>query len=84
MGFSAIFQRDFQWFSVDFQVAEDGTQSKMQLCVKCKDLVKVLILRSGVVFTFEVGMEHVDRRWKAYLVGNRGKSPKSEHGAAKC
>ena len=58
--------------------------TKMQLCVKCKDLVKTLILRSGVVFTPEIGMKHVDRRWKAYPVGNKDKWPESEHGAAKC
>ena len=44
--------------------------------------MKVFTLRSGVVFTFEVGMKHVDRRWKAYPVGNKGKSPESEHEAA--
>ena len=56
----------------------------MQLCVKCRDLVKIFIFRSGVVFTLEVGMKHVDRRWKAYPVGNKAKWPESEHGAAKC
>ena len=44
----------------------------------------VFIFRSGVVFTPEVGMKRVDRRWKAYPVGNKAKSPESEHGAAKC
>ena len=53
----------------------------MQLCVKCKDLVKVFILRSGVGFTSEVRMKHVDRHWKAYLAGNKGKSPEFEYGA---
>ena len=47
--------------------------TKMQLCVKCKDLVKVFILRSGVVITSEVRMKHVDRPWKAYPVGNKDK-----------
>ena len=56
----------------------------MQWCVKGKDLVKIFIFRSGVVFTPEVGMKHMDRRWKSYPVGNRGKSPESEHGVAKC
>ena len=46
--------------------------------------MKILILRSGVVFTPEFGMKHVDRHWKAYLVGNSGKSLESEHGAEKC
>ena len=65
-------------------MAEIGTQSKMQLCVKCRDLVKIFIFRSGVVFTLEVGMKHVDRSWKAYPVGNKGKSLESEHEATKC
>ena len=38
--------------------------------------------RSGVVFTPEVRKKHVDRRWKAYPAGNKGKSPEFEHGAA--
>ena len=38
--------------------------------------------RSGMVFTPEVIMKHVDRRWKAYPAENKGKSPESEHGAA--
>ena len=40
--------------------------------------------RSGVAFTPEVRMKHVDRIWKAYTVGNKGKSPESKYGAAKC
>ena len=71
---STVFQHDFlavfQW---GLQVAEVGTQSKMQLCVKCRYLVKIFIFRSGVVFTPEVRMKHVDRRWKSYPVGNKGK-----------
>ena len=31
--------------------------------------------RSGVVFTPQVRMKHVDRRWKAYPAGNKGESP---------
>ena len=46
--------------------------------------VKVFILGSGVVFTSEVGMTHVNRRWKAYPVGNEDKGPESEHEAEKC
>ena len=42
-----------------------------------------IILRSGVVFTPKVRMKHVDKRWKAYLVGNKGESPESECGAEK-
>ena len=55
----------------------------MQLCENAKILVKVFILRSGVVFTPEVRMKHVNRRWKAYPVGNKGESPEFEYGAAK-
>ena len=40
-------------------------------------------VRSGVVFTPEVRMKHVDRHWKAYPVGNKGESPEFECGAAK-
>ena len=41
--------------------------------------MKIFIFRSGVVFTPEVGMKHVDRRWKSYPVGKKGKSPESKH-----
>ena len=47
--------------------------AKMQLCVKCKGLLKVFILRRGVVFTSEVGMTRVNRRWKAYPARNKDK-----------
>ena len=43
--------------------------AKMQLCVKCKGLLKVFI----VVFTFEVGMTCVNRRWKDYPARNEDK-----------
>ena len=82
---STVFQQDFlvvfQW---GLQMAKVDTQSKMQLCVKCRDLVKIFISRSGVVFTPKVRMKHVDRRCKAYPVGNKEKSPESKHGVAKC
>ena len=39
---------------------------------------------SGVVFTPEVRMKHVDRRRKAYPARNKGESPEFECGAAKC
>ena len=42
------------------------------------------ILRSGVVSTPEVRMKHVDRHWKDYPVGNKGKSPESKHEVEKC
>ena len=71
---STVFQQDFSAvFQWGLQVVEVGTQSKMQLCVKCRDLVKIFIFRSGVVFTPEVGMKHVDRCWKSYPVGNKDK-----------
>ena len=57
----------------------------MQWCVKMQIFGGSLhFFRSGVVFTSEVGMKHVDRHWKAYPVGNKGKSSESEHEAAKC
>ena len=59
------------------------TPSPKYSCVFFLKSVKIFILRS-VVFTPEVGMKHVDRRWKDYLVGNKEKSPEFEHGAAKC
>ena len=88
MGFSSKFR-------LDFSVVFNGVYSWLKLTPspkcsgvikikKCKDLVKSLILRSGVVFTPEVGMKHVDRRWKAYPARNKGKSPEFEHGVAKC
>ena len=83
-GFDCFSAGFFSSLSVDLQVAEVSTQSKMQLCIRCKDLVKIFIFRSGVVFTPEVGMKHMDRRWKAYPVGNRGKPPESKHGETKC
>ena len=46
--------------------------------------MKVFIFRSGVIFTPEVGMTHVNRRWKAYPARNEDKSPESEHEVAKC
>ena len=57
---------------------------KIEPSPKCKYLVEVFILRSGVVFTSEVGMKHVDRHWKAYPIGNKGESPECECGATKC
>ena len=33
---------------------------------------------SSVIFTPEVKMEHGDRRWKAYPIGNKGESPEFE------
>ena len=52
-------------------------QTKIQLCVLPK-FGENHHFRRGVVFTTEVRMEHVDRRWEAYLIGNKGESPKFE------
>ena len=49
---------------------------KILLCssvMKVSRLVKVFILGSGVVFTSEVGMTHVNRHWKAYPARNQDK-----------
>ena len=54
-------------------------RTKIQLCVLPK-FDENHHVRSGVVFTPEVRMKHVDRRWKAYLAGNKEKSPESECG----
>ena len=92
---SRIFQRFQQFFSeiLSSLVAVSGLkrkktprwlklafQTKIQLCVLPK-IGENHHFRSGVVFTPKVRMKHVDRRWKSYLAGNKGKSPKSEYGA---
>ena len=46
--------------------------------------MKVFILRWGVVFTSEVGMMRVNRRWKAYPARNKDKRPEYENEAEKC
>ena len=46
-------------------------QTKIQLCVFPK-FDENHHVRSGVVFTPEVRMKHVDRRWKSYQQGTRG------------
>ena len=43
-----------------------------------------IILRSGVVFTLEVRMKHVDKCWKDYPVGNNEESPECECEVEKC
>ena len=49
---------------------EECENSTLQWC-KIPRLVKVFILRRGVVFTSKVRMTHVNRRWKAYQQGAR-------------
>ena len=48
-------------------------QTKIQLCVLPK-FDENHHVRSGVVFTLEVKMKHVDRHWKAYPAGKKGES----------
>ena len=52
-------------------------QTKLQLCVLSNFDENV-----GVVFTPEVRMKHVDRRWKAYLAGSKEESPEFKCGSA--
>ena len=52
-------------------------QTRIQLCVLHK-FGENHHSRSGVVFTSQVRMEHGDRHWKAYPVGNKGESPEFE------
>ena len=58
-------------------------QTKIQLSVLPK-FAECHHFRSGVVFTPEVRMKHVDRRRKSFPARNKGESPKSEYGAEKC
>ena len=51
---------------------EECENSTLQWC-KMPRLVKVFILGRGVVFTSEVGMTRVNRRWKAYPARNKDK-----------
>ena len=47
-------------------------------CVKVQKFGENCHFRSGVIFTPEVRMEHVDRHWKAYPTENSGESLESE------
>ena len=80
MGFFSSFraekEENSRWLKLAFQ-------TKIQLCVLPK-FGGNHHSRSGVVFTPEVRMRHVDRHWKAYPAGNKGESSESECGAAKC
>ena len=74
----------YQWFIGGWSWLKMAPSPKCSGVIKMQDLVEALILRSGVVFTSEVGMIHVNRRWKAYLARNKDKWPESEHEEAKC
>ena len=80
LGFSAVSglkrKKNSRWLKL-------AIQTKIQLCVLPK-FNENHHVRSGVVFTPKVGIEHVDRRWKACPVGNKGKPLEYEYGAAKC
>ena len=54
-------------------MAEVSIPNQNAVVYKMPRLVKVFILRRGVVFTSEVGMTHVNRRWKAYPARNKDK-----------
>ena len=85
-GFSVIILAVLQWIlglkRKNSRWLKLAFQSKIQLCVLPK-FGENHHFRSGVVFTPEVRMEHGDRRWKAYPVGNKEESPNFECGAAK-
>ena len=73
---------------MDYRAEKEENSRWLKLTIQIKTQLSVLPkfdechhFRSGVVFTPEVRMKHVDRRWKAYPVGNKGKSPESEYGA---
>ena len=69
-------KKNYGWLKLTFQ-------TRIQLCAKVHKFGENHHFISGVIFTPEVRMEHVDRHWKAYLVGNKGDSPEFECGAAK-
>ena len=83
MNFHGIFQQ--------FRVERKENSRWLKLTIQTNTQLSVLPkfdechhFRSGLVFTLEVRMKHVDRRWKSYPVENKGKSPEFECGAAKC
>ena len=83
MNFDGIFQQFMDERKENSRWLKLTIQTKTQLSVFPK-FDECHHFRSGMVFTPEVRMKHVDRNWKAYPVGNNGKSPESEYGAAKC
>ena len=83
MNFHGLFQQ--------FRVERKENSKWLKLTIQTKTQLSVLPkfdechnFRSGVVFTPEVRMKHVDRHWKDYPAGNKGKSPDSEYGVEKC
>ena len=72
MGFFSSFraekEEDSRWLKLAFK--------QKYSCVFCHHS------RSGVVFTPEVKMKHVDRCWKSYQAGNKEESPQFEYGVA--
>ena len=78
-------------FFRSFRAERDENSRWLKLIIQTK--IQLIVLpkfdechhfRSGVVFTPEVRMKHVDRHWKAYPTGNKEESPELEYGAAKC
>ena len=92
MNFQGIFQQFRAERKENSRWAERKENSRwLKLTIQTKTQLSVLPkfdechhFRSSVVFTPEVRMKHVDRCWKSYPVGNKGESPKSKCGVAKC
>ena len=82
MNFHGIFQQFRAERKENSRWLKLTIQTKIQLSVLPK-FDECHHFRSGVVFTPEVRMKHVDRRWKSYPVGNKGESLESDYGAAK-
>ena len=89
-----IFQAVFNCFSVDFSAVSGLKRKKTSRWLKLAIQTKIQLyflpkfdenhhVRSGVVFTPEVKMKHVDRSWEYYLLGNKGESPEFECSATK-
>ena len=76
MDFSAVLglkrKKNSRWLKL-------AIQTKIQLCVLPK-FDENNHVRSGVVFTPEVRMKHVDMHWKAYPERNKGESLEFECG----
>ena len=92
--FKVDFSANSSYFSVDFSIVLGLKRKKNSRWLKLAIQTKILLCvfpkfdenhhdRIGVVFTPEVRMRHVDRRWKAYPTRNKGESPEFEYGAAK-
>ena len=72
---SGLKRKNPRWLKLAFQ-------TKIQLYVLPK-FGEIRHFRRGVVFTPEVRMEHVDKRWKAYPRRNKGESLEFEWGVEK-